>query len=98
MSQRVTAQILKQKYTPPGRDPYFLAELTLLDAGQRQFVRSPLRFPEFKAIADLLYREAGVSHEVLQDAFTVYESRQTAVVDLNLEDVQIAALGFLPVE
>jgi hypothetical protein len=98
LAQKVTTHILKQKYAPPGRDPYFLAELTLCNADGREFVPSPIRFPEFRAIADLLRREGAVTHEVLQNAFVVYESGKIAKINLSLEDDHITNLGFRPVE
>jgi hypothetical protein len=94
VAQKIVAQIAKQKYAPPGGDPYFVAELALLNADGEEFGGSPRRFPEFKAVADLLRRETGITHEALQNAFVVYESGKTSKLPLSLEDDQIRNLGF----
>lgn len=94
MPKTITARIVKQKYAPPGRDSYFVAELTLVNSDGIEFVGSPRRFPEFKAVADLLCREAATTHEALQGAFAVYESGKPATLTLSLDDEQIQHLGF----
>jgi len=98
VTQKVIAQILKQKYSPPGQDTYWAAELTLVDEAGREFVGSPRRLPEFKAVADLLHREVGITYEELQTAKTIYESGRPARVRLSLEDDQVKNLGFGPPE
>jgi hypothetical protein len=94
MPETVVARIVKQKYAPAGQDTYFVAELTLLNAEGTEFVGSPRRFPEFKAVADLLHREAATTHEALQKALAVYDSGKPATLTLSLEDEQIQHLGF----
>jgi hypothetical protein len=94
MSQKILALIVKQKYAPPGRDPYWCAELTLLNEAGEELVRSPRRLEEFTAVADLLARDAGVSFDELQKAKVTYEAGKQARVHLNLEADQIEKLGF----
>jgi hypothetical protein len=99
MGQKIIALIVKQKYSPPGRDSYWLAELTLLDEAGREFVGSPRRFPEFKSVADLLAREVRITYEELQNAKVIYEAgRAPAKMNLNLDENQITNLGFRPPE
>jgi hypothetical protein len=96
VAQKVVAQIVKRKYSPPGRDPYCVAELTLLNSDGKEFAGSPRRFPEFKAVADLFSRETKLAYEELRRAFAVYEPGGTARLTLSLEDEEISNLGFGP--
>jgi|GEM_PF-5884688 len=94
MSQKIVAQIAKQKYSPPGRDPYWCTELSLLNEAGEEIVGSPRRLEEFQAVADLLTREARVPYEALQHAKVIYEAGKPAKISLNLEADQIKNLGF----
>jgi hypothetical protein len=85
VSQKIVAQIVRQKYSPPGRDPYFAAELSLFDANGAEFARSPIRFENFQAIADLLRRELGTTYEEFQKANVSYESGATVKISANLD-------------
>jgi hypothetical protein len=94
VSEKVVALIVKQKFSPPGKDPYWAAELTLLDGTGREFLGSPRRLPAFEAVAELLKRETEISYEELQNAKRIYEANKPARVMLKLEDEQISNMGF----
>lgn len=93
-SRQVVAVIVKQWYSPPGRDRYSCAELTLLDETSKELVGSPRRFEEFRDVEDLLVRETGKSRDALLDASLIFDTGRPARITLSLNDDQIANLGF----
>lgn len=98
MSQKVIAQIVKEKYSQPSKDFYYVAEWTLLDQAGREFLGSPVRLAEFQQVADVLVWEAGITYEELQKAKIIYEAGRPARIPLSLTDEQIRHMGFRPPE
>jgi hypothetical protein len=94
VSRKVVAQIVRKIYSPPGRGPYLVAELSLLDVNGTELDRWPHIFHNFEGVALRLRRETKTTYEELQKASAVYESGEPARITLNLEDEQIKNLGF----
>jgi hypothetical protein len=94
LSQKIVLQIIKQKYSPPGRDPYFVAELSLFDVNGAEFIPSPIRFADFQAAAEVVRREAAATYEEIQKAKVSYESGGTVKIPANFDEDQIHNLGF----
>jgi hypothetical protein len=72
------------------------ASLSLLNEENEQY-GTPILFSGFPEVADLLKREAGVTHEHLQDCYLCYERGEEVRISLTLESEEIVRrLGFEP--
>ena len=97
-SVRVTAVIKREEKnnpkTPLQKDRF--ASLMLLDdEGKKLGV--PRFFSGFPEVGDLLKREAGVTHEQLQDRLPRYDRGDEVRISLTLQDEQVIRnLGFDP--
>jgi hypothetical protein len=98
MAIEVTALIRKETKVDPGRpnDKPYYASLSLLNAEGKEY--GPPRFlSEFREVAVLLRREAGVAHEQLHERHASYERGEEVRICLVLEnDEAIKKLGFDP--
>jgi hypothetical protein len=95
MSIKAVAVIKKEStINPRTRVKEFHSSLTLLDENGKE--HTPTRYyPNFEAVAALLTREAGVTHEELKDRHARYENGEDVRIFLRLEED--AALGWLGV-
>jgi hypothetical protein len=93
LSIKATAVIKKESaINPKTRVKEFYSSLTVFDENGKE--HAPARyFPHFEAVAALLTREAGVTHEQLQDRHARYEKGEDVRISLTLEDD--AAMGWL---
>ena len=72
------------------------ASLSLLDADGKEY-GLPRSLSEFREVAVLLRREAGVTHEQLRERFAAYERGEEISFALTLQsDEAIKNLGFDP--
>jgi hypothetical protein len=97
MNTRVTAQIRKETSIDPrtGNKSSFAALWLSSESGKDYGV--PHYFSGYEEVGALLKREAGVTHEQLQDRYPAYERGDTVRILLSLEsDDQIKNLGFDP--
>ena len=98
MSIKATALIKKETKIDPRHpnDKAFYASLSLLNAEGKEY--GPPRFlSEFREVAVLLKREAGVTHEQLHERHASYERGEEVRICLVLEnDEAIKKLGFEP--
>jgi hypothetical protein len=96
MSIKATALIKKETKIDPRHpnDKAFYASLSLLNAEGKEY--GPPRFlSEFREVAVLLKREAGVTHEQLHERHASYERGEEISFPLTLEsDGAIKNLGF----
>jgi hypothetical protein len=98
MSIKATALIKKETKIDPRKpkDKAFYASLSLLNADGKQY-GLPRYLSEFREVAVLLKREAGVTHEQLHERFAAYERGEEISFPLTLEsDDAIKNLGFDP--
>jgi len=94
---KFTAVIKKESRLNPstGNKEYY-ASLMLLDEAGKEY-GLPRYLPSFEAVAALLIREAGATHEQLQDRYARYERGEDIRISLTLEDdAVIGRLGFNP--
>jgi len=98
MSVKVTAVIKKETKVDPKRPqdkPYYAVLFVLNEYGREYGL--PRYFSEFREVAVLLKREAGVTHEQLHERFASYERGEEVSISLTLEnDEAIKNLGFDP--
>ena len=98
MSIKATALIKKEIKIDPRKpkDKAFYASLSLLNADGKEY-GLPRYLSEFREVAVLLKREAGVTHEQLHERFAAYERGEEISFPLTLEgDEAIKNLGFDP--
>ena len=92
------ALVKKETKIDPTRpnDKVFYASLSLLNADGKEYGR-PRYLSDFREVAVLLRREAGVTHEQLHERFAAYERGEEISFPLTLEsDEAIKNLGFDP--
>jgi hypothetical protein len=98
MSIEATAVIKKEMKIDPRRpnDKTFYASLTLLNTKGQEY-GLPRYFSGFPEVGDLLKREAGATHEQLQDRFPRYDRGEEVRISLSIKDeAAISNLGFDP--
>ena len=98
MSISATAVVKKETKVDPKKpeDEVHYASLSVLNGDGEEY--GPPRFlGEFREVAVLLKREAGVTHEQLHERFAAYERGEEISFPLTLEsDEAIKNLGFGP--
>jgi hypothetical protein len=98
MAIEVTALIRKETKIDPRRpnDKASYASLSLLSVEGKEY-GLPRHLGEFREVAVLLKREAGVTHEQLHERFAAYERGEEISIPLTLDsDEAIKNLGFDP--
>ncbi|MBZ5565358.1 MAG: hypothetical protein LAP13_23415, partial [Acidobacteriia bacterium] len=66
-----------------------------LDEGGKEYYGTPRYFTGYEEVGILLKREAGATHQQLQDRYPAYERGETVRLHLSLEnDETIKHLGF----
>jgi hypothetical protein len=97
MSIQATAVVKKEtKVDPKNQDKVHYASLCVLDEDGKGY-GLPRYLGEFRDVAVLLKREAGVTHEQLHERFAAYERGEEISFPLTLEsDEAIKNLGFDP--
>ncbi len=98
MPIEATALIRKETKVDPRRpdDKAFYASLVLLSAEGKEY-GVPRLFSGFPEVGDLLKREAGATHEQLQDRLARYDRGEEVRISLSLKDeAAISNLGFDP--
>jgi len=98
MSIRATAVVKKETKVDPKKpeDKAYYASLSVLNGDGKEY-GLPRYLGEFRDVAVLLKREAGVTHEQLHERFAAYERGEKISFPLTLEsDEAIKNLGFDP--
>ena len=98
MSITATAVVKKETKVDPKKpnDKAYYASLSLLNADGKEY-GLPRYLGEFRDVAVLLKREAGVTHEQLHERFAAYERGEEISFPLTLEsDEALKNLGFDP--
>jgi hypothetical protein len=98
MSIKATAVVKKETKVDPNKpqDKVHYASLSVLN-GDGKGCGLPRYLGEFRDVAVLLKREAGVTHEQLHERFAAYERGEEISFPLTLEsDEAIKNLGFDP--
>jgi hypothetical protein len=98
MSIKATAVIKKERKTDPRRprNTDYYASLVLLNEQEKPY-GLPRYLSGFPEVGDRLKREAGVTHEQLQDRLPRYDRREEVRISLTLENEEaIKNLGFDP--
>jgi hypothetical protein len=98
MSINVTALVKKETRVDPEKpnDKAHYASLSVLNEHGKAY-GLPRHFSEFRDVAVLLKREAGVTHEQLHERFAEYERGEEISFPLTLENNEaIKSLGFDP--
>ena len=98
MSIKATAVVKKQTKVDPEKpeDKVHYASLSVLNEDGKEY-GLPRHLGEFREVAVLLKREAGVTHEQLHERFAAYERGEEISIPLTLEsDEAIKNLGFDP--
>src|SRR5450755_4314530 len=98
MSISATAVVKKETKVDPKKpqDKAYYASLTVLNEDGKEY-GLPRHFGEFRDVAVLLKREAGVTHEELHERFAAYERGEEISFPLTLDsDEAIRKLGFDP--
>jgi hypothetical protein len=98
MAIEAIAVIRKETKVDPRRpnDKAFYASLSLLNSLGKEY-GLPRYFSGFPEVGDLLKREAGATHEQLQDRFPRYNKGEAVRISLSLPDeAAISNLGFDP--
>jgi len=98
MSIKVFALIKKEERVDPRtKNKFFEAMLSLLNEADEEYGHGPRYFSGYDEVGALLRREAGVTHQQLQDRYPVYERGETVQLRLTLENDQVIKnLGFGP--
>ena len=97
MSVSATAVVKKEIIDPkkPNEKAYY-ASLSVLNEDGKEY-GLPRHLGEFREVAVLLKREAGVTHEQLHERFAAYERGEEISIPLTIEsDEAIKNLGFDP--
>jgi hypothetical protein len=98
MSVKATALIKKETKVDPKKpnDKAYYAVLSVLNQDGKEY-GLPRYLSEFREVAVLLKREAGVTHEQLHEHFASYQRGEEVSISLTLEsDDAIRKLGFDP--
>jgi hypothetical protein len=98
MSIKATAVVKRETKVDPKKpnDKAYCASLSLLNEDGKEY-GLPRYLSEFREVAVLLKREAGVTHEQLHERFAAYERGEEISFPLTLEsDEAIKNLGFDP--
>ena len=98
MAIEATALIRKETKVDPRKpnDKAYYASLSLLNADGKEY-GLPRYFSGFPEVGDLLEREAGATHEQLQDRLPRYDRGEEVRISLSLDDeAVISKLGFDP--
>ena len=98
MSITATAVVKKETKVDPKKpqDKVHYASLSVLNGDGKEY-GLPRYLGEFRDVAVLLKREAGVTHEQLHERFAAYERGEEISFPLTLEsDEAIKNLGFDP--
>jgi hypothetical protein len=98
MSIKATAVVKKETKVDPEKpnDKAYYAFLSVLNEDGKEY-GLPRHLGEFREVAVLLKREAGVSHEQLHERFAAYERGEEISIPLTIEsDEAIKNLGFDP--
>ena len=98
MSVNATAVIRKESKVDPTKpnDKDYRASLSILNEDGKKY-GLPRYLADFREVAVLLKREAGVTHEQLHERFAAYERGEAISISLILEsDEAIRKLGFDP--
>ena len=98
MSIKATAVVKKETKVDPKKpeDKAYYASLSVLNGDGKEY-GLPRYLAEFRDVAVLLKREAGVTHEQLHERFAAYERGEEISLPLTLEnDEAIKNLGFDP--
>ncbi len=98
MAIKVIALIRKEPKIDPRKpnDKAFYASLVLLSSEGREY-GVPRLFSGFPEVGDLLKREAGATHDQLQDRLARYDRGDEVRISLSLNDEAcISNLGFDP--
>ena len=98
MSVKATALIKKETKVDPKKpnDKAYYAVLSVLNEDGKEY-GLPRYLGEFRDVAVLLKREAGVTHEQLHERFAAYERGEEISFPLTLDsDEAIRKLGFDP--
>lgn len=98
MSIKVTALIKKdERVDPRTKNKFFEATLSLINEGLKEYGHGPRYFSGYDEVGALLKREAGVTHQQLQDRYPAYDRGETVRLRLTVEnDEAIKNLGFDP--
>jgi hypothetical protein len=98
MSIKATAVVKKETRVDPKKpnDKAYYASLSVLNEHGKEY-GLPRHLGEFREVAVLLKREAGVTHEQLHERFAAYERGEEISFPLTLDsDEAIRKLGFDP--
>ena len=98
MSITATAVVKKETKVDPKKpnDKAYYASLSVLNEDGKEY-GLPRYLSEFREVAVLLRREAGVTHEQLHERFAAYERGEEISISLTLEGNEaIKNLGFDP--
>src|SRR5579872_5532678 len=98
MSIKATVIVRKEATVDPAKpnDKAYRARLSLLNEDGKEY-GVPRYLNEFREVAVLLRREAGVTHEQLHERFAAYERGEEISFPLTLESAEaIKNLGFDP--
>ncbi len=97
VSIQATAVVKKTKVDPEKpEDKVYYASLSVLNEDGKEY-GLPRHLGEYREVAVLLKREAGVTHEQLHERFAAYERGEEISFPLTLEsDEAIKNLGFDP--
>ena len=98
MGIKATAVVKKETKVDPKKpnEKAYYAFLSILDQDAKEY-GLPRHLSEFREVAVLLRREAGVTHEQLHERFAAYERGEEISFSLTLEsDEAIKNLGFDP--
>src|SRR6478736_1736553 len=98
MSVNATAVVKKETKVDPKKpnEKAYYASLSLLNEDGKEY-GLPRYLSEFREVAVLLRREAGVTHEQLHERHAAYERGEEISFSLTLEnDEAIINLGFDP--
>jgi hypothetical protein len=97
VSVTATARIKKEIKVDPGKpnEKAYHAVLSVLDEKGKEY-GLPRYFSDFREVAVLLVREAGVTHEQLHERYASYERGEKVSIPLTLSEEAIRNLGFDP--
>jgi hypothetical protein len=99
MPIEATALIRKEAKVDPRKpnDKPFYASLSLVNAEGKEYGLPRYFSGGFPEVGDLLKREAGATHEQLQDRLARYDRGEEVRISLSLKDeAAISNLGFDP--
>jgi hypothetical protein len=97
VSVNATARIKKEIKVDPGKpnEKAYHAVLSVLDEKGNEY-GLPRYFGDFREVAVLLARAAGVTHEQLHERFAAYERGEAVSIPLTMSEEAIKNLGFDP--